>query len=142
MERENDMTERIREYAGLMHELDLSALEMTEGDRTLRLERGGAAATVVAAAAPAVVTAEPATDGSGVFPSPMVGVFYRAPAENASPFVNVGDRVREGDVMCIIEAMKLMNEITSDRDGVITEVCVSDGQVVDFGCPLFHIREE
>ncbi len=72
---------------------------------------------------------------------PMVGVFYNAPAENAAPFVQVGDSVKKGDVLCIIEAMKLMNEITADQDGVITEVCVGNAQIVDFGHVLFRLRK-
>lgn len=71
----------------------------------------------------------------------MVGVFYAAPAENAEPFVKVGDRVKRGQTLCIVEAMKLMNEIMSELDGEIVEVCVQNrGQVVDFGCPLFRIK--
>ncbi|MFQ9859895.1 MAG: acetyl-CoA carboxylase biotin carboxyl carrier protein [Evtepia gabavorous] len=72
--------------------------------------------------------------------SPMVGVFYAAPAENAEPFVKVGDRVKRGQTLCIVEAMKLMNEIMAELDGEIVEVCVQNGQVVDFGCPLFRIK--
>ena len=71
--------------------------------------------------------------------SPMVGVFYSSPAENAEPFVKKGDRVKKGDTLCIIEAMKLMNEITAERDGVITEICADNGQIVDFGTVLFKI---
>ena len=70
----------------------------------------------------------------------MVGVFYQAPAENAAPYVKVGDTVKQGTVLCLIEAMKMMNEITADCDGVIEEVCVENGQVVDFGKELFRIR--
>ena len=70
----------------------------------------------------------------------MVGGFYAAPAENAEPFVKVGDRVKRGQTLCIVEAMKLMNEIMAELDGEIVEVCVQNGQVVDFGCPLFRIK--
>ena len=69
----------------------------------------------------------------------MVGVFYAAPAENAEAFVHVGDRVSKGQTLCIIEAMKLMNEITAEQDGVITEICVTNGQVVEYGTELFKI---
>ena len=69
----------------------------------------------------------------------MVGVFYRAPAENAEPYVKVGDHVKAGNVLCLIEAMKMMNEITAECDGVISEICVENGQVVDFGKELFKI---
>lgn len=74
--------------------------------------------------------------------SPMVGVFYCAPGENEKPYVRVGDRVKKGDVLCVIEAMKLMNEITTECDGVIEEVCVNNGQVVDFGYVMFRISKE
>lgn len=72
--------------------------------------------------------------------SPIVGVFYAAPTENAAPFVSLGDRVEKGKTLCIIEAMKLMNEICSDEDGVISEICVTNGQVVEYGTELFKIR--
>ena len=72
--------------------------------------------------------------------SPMVGVFYAAPAENAAPYVAVGDRVKQGDTLCIIEAMKLMNEITAEKDGVVAEVCAGNGQVVEYGTPLFRLE--
>lgn len=71
---------------------------------------------------------------------PMVGVFYSAPAPGEKPFVSVGSKVEKGDVLCIVEAMKLMNEISAETDGEITEVCVEDGAVVEFGQPLFYIR--
>ncbi|MFR0911528.1 MAG: acetyl-CoA carboxylase biotin carboxyl carrier protein [Evtepia gabavorous] len=79
-------------------------------------------------------------EGTTEVTSPMVGVFYAAPAENAEPFVKVGDRVKRGQTLCIVEAMKLMNEIMAELDGEIVEVCVQNGQVVDFGCPLFRIK--
>ena len=72
--------------------------------------------------------------------SPMVGVFYAAPAENADPFVKVGDHVKRGQTLCIVEAMKLMNEIMAETDGEIVAVCAENGQVVDYGCPLFRIK--
>ena len=72
--------------------------------------------------------------------SPLVGVFYASPAENAAPYVSVGDRVTKGQTLCIVEAMKLMNEITAEEDGVIAEICVVNGQVVEYGTELFRIR--
>jgi acetyl-CoA carboxylase biotin carboxyl carrier protein len=72
----------------------------------------------------------------------MVGVFYSAPAEDASPYVKIGDPVRKGDVLCIIEAMKLMNEITAEQDGVIAEVCTDNAQVVDYGHVLFRMKRD
>lgn len=142
------MEERdIRKYAGLMEELDLTGLEVTENGATLRLERGAAVAAFAPTAAPAPVHAgsAPAAAGRGEdgvveIRSPMVGVFYASPTEDAPPFVKAGDAVKKGDVLCIIEAMKLMNEITAEQDGVIEEVCVGNNQVVDFDHILFRFR--
>lgn len=72
--------------------------------------------------------------------SPMLGVFYSAPAPDSPPFVKVGDRVRKGDVLCIIEAMKLMNEILAEKEGEIAEVCVENGQIVEFSQVLFKMK--
>ena len=72
--------------------------------------------------------------------SPMVGVFYASSAENAAPYVRKGDHVTRGQTLCIVEAMKMLNEITAETDGVISDICVTDGQVVEFGTELFRIR--
>lgn len=136
----------IRRYAGLMEELGLTGLEVTEKDQVIRLERtpapqAPARETVPLPAAPAA-EAQPAPAGAGTpVCSPMVGVFYAAPAEDAEPFVQVGDKVKRGQTLCIVEAMKLMNEIMAEVDGEIVEICVANGQVVDYGTPLFYIRE-
>lgn len=134
----------IRKYAELMKELDLTGLEITEGDRIVRLERTVTVASAMQPAASAPVSAStPAktedTDCISVR-SPFVGVFYAAPAENADPFVSLGDRVEKGKTLCIIEAMKLMNEISAEESGVISEICVTNGQVVEFGTELFRIQ--
>ena len=93
-------------------------------------------------AAPAAATSQGAAPADTVeVASPMVGVFYAAPAEDAEPFVKVGDKVKRGQTLCIVEAMKLMNEIMAEVDGEIVEICVANGQVVDYGSPLFRIRE-
>lgn len=144
----------IRKYAVLMRELELSALEINNNGESVRLERSPAPAAVVsAAAAPAYVpgatlqqaSAAPAATAPAPstieVTSPMIGVFYTSPAEDAEPFVKPGSVVKRGDVLCIIEAMKLMNEITAETDGVITEVCVENGQTVDFGRVLFRMKE-
>ena len=132
----------IRKYAKLMNELGLTGLEITENDTVVRLERSIAAAAPVAvpAQAPAAQVQEEENSDLFVVRSPMVGVFYSAPAENADPFVSVGDHVRCGETLCIIEAMKLMNEIPSEINGVVEQVCVKNGQAVDYGCELFRIR--
>lgn len=132
----------IRKYAGLMRELGLTGLEITENDRVVRLERTPPARTAQASLTEPAgsVKPEPETDPDAlVVRSPLVGVFYAAPTENAEAFVSVGDRVKKGQVLCIIEAMKLMNEITAEADGVIKEICVTNGQVVEYGTELFRI---
>lgn len=137
--------ENIRKYAELMNELSLTAMEITEDGSTLRLERMPAPMppqrVIVSDAAPEMAAApQPAKAKGTVVTSPMVGIFYASPAENAEPYVKVGDKVSRGDTLCIIEAMKLMNEITAETDGVITEVLAKNGQVVDFGTELFRIE--
>ena len=134
----------IRKYAELMKELGLTGLEITEENSKVRLERSiavGAKETVysVPESAPAV---QPTTENKDYISvkSPIVGVFYAAPAENADPYVAIGDSVKKGQTLCIVEAMKLMNEITAEEDGVISEVCVTNGQVVEYGTELFRIK--
>ena len=136
----------IRKYAGLMQELGLTGLEITEDNKVVRLERTAPAMVKETAAVSAVIPAEPLvpaakanTDDISV-KSPLVGVFYAAPAENAAPYVAIGDRVKKGQVLCIVEAMKLMNEVTAEDDGVISEICVTNGQVVEFGTELFRMK--
>lgn len=135
--------DNIRKYAELMKELSLTGMEITEDGTTVRLERMPAPEAVRTVSVPAEPAAEAAKaqpqQGGATVTSPMVGIFYAAPAENAEPYVKVGDSVKKGDVLCIIEAMKLMNEITADADGVISEICAKNGQVVDFGTVLFRI---
>ena len=126
----------IRKYANLMSELGLTGLEVTENDRVVRLERNPAPQTVQVGDLPQSAANEDLIEIS----SPMVGVFYAAPAEDADPYVQVGDRVKKGQTLCIVEAMKLMNEIVAETDGQIVEICAQNGQVVDFGCPLFRIK--
>ena len=132
----------IRKYAQLMAEYGLTGLEFRTGVDTVRMERSGTPAplsTPVAVTSPEPIAEVPAADLVSVT-SPMVGVFYRAPAENAEPYVKVGDSVKAGTVLCLIEAMKMMNEITAECDGVIAEICAENGQVVDFGKELFRIK--
>ena len=140
---------KIESLARLMQETGLTGLELVEDGQQLRLERQvEVVAAPVAAAAPAAVGAEalgvtheapqPAKEGALVL-SPTVGVFYSAPSPDARPFVEVGDQVKKGDTLCIIEAMKLMNEIPAELDGTVAEICVGNGQVVEFNQPLFRI---
>lgn len=133
----------IRKYAGLMAELGLTGLEITEDNTMVRLERTASNSTeqVVVTTNAVPEKAEPVKTAEGEsIKSPMVGVFYTSPAENAEPFVTVGEKVEKGQVLCIIEAMKLMNEICAEESGVISEICASNGQVVEYGTELFRIR--
>ena len=132
----------IRKYAQLMAECGLTGLEFRTAGDTVRMERSGAPAPVsipVSTPVPAASAPEVPADTVSVT-SPMVGVFYRAPAENADPYVKVGDTVKAGTVLCLVEAMKMMNEITAECYGIIAEICVENGQVVDFGKELFKIK--
>ena len=144
-ERCNPMKETdIRKYAELMKELGLTGLEITDENSKVRLERSLSAPvmeTVYSVPESAAITQtslEP-IDYISV-KSPIVGIFYAAPVENAAPYVSVGDHVTKGQTLCIIEAMKLMNEISADEDGVISEICVANGQVVEYGTELFRIK--
>lgn len=140
----------IRQLAALMKEMGLTSLEYTEGVSSIRMERGSAenapSAAVSANRAESAgsdeTTRKPAGETGGVLytvTSPMVGVFYAAPAADRKPYVSIGDRVSSGDVLCIVEAMKMMNEITAEKSGVITEICVGNKQIVEYGHPLFRI---
>ena len=148
-------SEEIRKYAELMKELNLSKLSITEKGMTLFLERphGHGASGPEWAAGQTAWDMEEAADRAAQAPdgntaglisvtSPMVGVFYASPAENADPFVSAGTHVREGDVLCIIEAMKLMNEIRAEESGIVEKVCVANGQLVEYGTELMRIRKE
>ena len=136
----------IRKYAGLMQELGLTGLAITEANRKVRLERAvpslSRETVVVDTAVPASAPAPAAKENIDYYSvtSPLVGVFYAAPAENAEPYVAIGDHVKKGQVLCVVEAMKLMNEVTSEEDGVISEICVTNGQIVEYGTELFRIR--
>ena len=145
---------RIRGLAQVMNDADLTLLEIVEDGCSIKMERQSVA--VPSAAAPvAPVAVSVASSGTAeaegtsaeetpsdlvTVTSPTVGVFYAAPAPDAKNFVEVGDHVKKGDVLCIIEAMKLMNEITAEQDGVIVEICVGNKQVVEYGQPLLRMR--
>lgn len=134
----------IRKYAELMKELGLTGLEITEENSKVRLERSVSASvketvySVPESVSNTQTTSEP-KDYISV-KSPIVGVFYAAPAENADPYVSIGDSVTKGQTLCIVEAMKLMNEISADENGIISEICVANGQVVEYGTELFRIK--
>ena len=134
----------IRKYAELMKEFGLTGLEIVEDKRKIRLERTVSVSikeNISSAPAPEPAAQADVQNKDYIsVKSPIVGVFYAAPAENAAPYVVVGDSVKKGQTLCIIEAMKLMNEITAEEDGVISEVCVTNGQVVEYGTELFRIK--
>lgn len=149
---------KLKKLIDLVEESGIAEIEVTEGEEKVRITRSLAApqpvyaaapavaaapAPAVAAAAPAAVAGAPAAperDLSKAQTSPMVGTFYRAPGPNAPVFVEVGQSVNAGDTLCIIEAMKLMNEIEAERSGVVKEILVENGQPVEFGEPLFIIE--
>ena len=135
----------IKDLAVLMKDFGLTLIEYSTDGVAIKMERGTAAAPVVTAeraGASQPITIpheEQSNSGDVAVKSPMVGVFYSSPAADKEPYVSVGDKVHAGDVLCIIEAMKIMNEITAERDGVISEICVENKQIVEFGQPLFRI---
>jgi acetyl-CoA carboxylase biotin carboxyl carrier protein len=140
--------ETIRKLAELMTETDLSEIEMAQGDRSLRVSRASRTKHVeiapppVAAAAPppsAPAAANPASHPGAVI-SPMVGTAYLQGEPGSPPFASVGDTVRTGDTLLIIEAMKVMNPIKSPRGGTVMQVLISDGQPVEYGEPLMIIE--
>ena len=143
---------KLKKLIDLVEESGIAEIEVTEGEEKVRITRTIAAAPVYAAAmaaapAPAPVATTPvpaaapaARDLSNAQKSPMVGTFYRAPGPNASSFVEVGQQVKAGDTLCIIEAMKLMNEIEAEKSGTVKEILVENGTPVEFGEPLFIIE--
>jgi acetyl-CoA carboxylase biotin carboxyl carrier protein len=145
---------KLKTLIDLVADSGIAELEITEGDGKVRIVKFSQLAQPVAyAAEPARVAAPAAAPAAGAAPaaaepaapaghqvkSPMVGTFYRAPNPGAAPFVEVGQSVKEGDALCIIEAMKLLNEIEADKSGVIKEILVENGEPVEYGQPLFVI---
>ena len=150
---------KLKKLIDLVEESGISELEITEGEEKVKIVKGGGISVlpVAAAAAPPVMSAaeppraapppaaaaapaaaEPAAGQEGhVVKAPMVGTFYRTPSPDAKAFVEVGQTVKEGQTICIIEAMKLMNEIETDASGVVKAILVENGQPVEYGQPLF-----
>ena len=147
---------KLKTLIDLVSESNVSELEITEADGKVRIVKAGAAPVVMqtVAAAPAMVApaavaapaaaaapaAEAPAETGHVVKSPMVGTFYRASSPGAKAFAEVGDQVKAGQAVCIIEAMKIMNEIEADQDGTITKILVDNGQPVEYGQPLFIIE--
>ncbi len=161
----------IRELIEFLVEKDIAEFELERGDMKLHIKRGGASPMVQLASVPAISVpaapvaapppaqpAEVATAAAGaaqtptpassadadlhIVKSPIVGTFYEAPSPGTPPFVKIGDTVQEGQVLCIIEAMKLMNEIEAEVSGVLAKAFVSNGNPVEYGMPLFGIRKQ
>lgn len=132
----------IKALAELVSKNNLSALEYSEGETHLRIENAPRTVTVAPAVEAAPVAAADAGadfNAAKMVTSPMVGVFYASPSPTDPPFVTVGSKVKKGDVLCIIEAMKLMNEITAEEDGEIIDICATNGSVVEYGQILFKM---
>lgn len=154
-------SKRLAEIADVMEDRGLTRVRVEEPDGTaVELERASAAQPVavpmpmpsamaapVAAPAAAPAAPEPAAQAPAAAPepkgaeitAPMVGVFYAAPAPGDEPFVHVGSKVKAGETLCIIEAMKVLNEVTAEADGEVLEICVADGDLVEFGSCLMRI---
>ena len=147
---------KLKKLIDLVQESGIAELEITEGEEKVKIVKGGAVTaaqptmmmaapmasapprSAASAAAPAsAAEAEPAAPEGHVVKAPMVGTFYRSPSPDAKVFVEVGQAVKEGDTICIIEAMKLMNEIEADASGTVKAILVENGQPVEYGQPLF-----
>jgi len=149
---------KVKKLIELLEESGIAEIEITEGEESVRISRNGPAqpqmmmqaptqmmaapaAPAAAAAAPAAAApAAPAAPAGHAVKSPMVGTFYRSPSPGAKSFVEVGQSVKEGEVLCIIEAMKMMNQIESDKTGVVKAILANNGDPVEFGQPLFIIE--
>ena len=142
--------ENIRALAEIVNTYGLTRIEAAEGDVKIVMEKAAQAVSAIqpaAALSPAAGAVEFADGGEGVdfnnlfeVKAPIVGVFYAAPSPESPPFVSIGSRVEKGDVLCIIEAMKLLNEITAEREGEIIDICAKNGDIAEFGQVLFKMK--
>ena len=136
--------QKIKSLIRLFESSSLGSLDVSEGDFSLSLKRAcdapvqASAPSATPTAVPAAVPAPPET-GHAV-KSPLAVVFYASPTPDSAPFVKTGDRVKKGDTLCIIEAMKVMNELTADADGEVEAVLAENGQLVEYGQPLFRLK--
>jgi acetyl-CoA carboxylase biotin carboxyl carrier protein len=148
---------KIKKLIEMLEESNLGEIEIKEGEESIRISRGGGAAPgthqykaapaqMMAAPAPAAapvaapVDTKPAIPAGHMVTSPMVGTFYRAPSPNAASFVEIGNTVKVGDTLCLIEAMKILNTIEADKAGTVKAILKENGQPVEFGEPLFVIE--
>ena len=141
--------DEIRSLAKIMQDADLTSLEVSEGGMRVKLEKkqqpvptfdGGLPAPCTPSCGSEMQNQKNAEQFYREIKSPMVGVFYSASSPESEPYVKVGETVKKGDVVCIIEAMKLLNEINADQDGEVAEICAENGQVVEYGQTLFRLR--
>jgi len=135
----------VRALAALLDEVNLSEIEYAEGPRRVRVARGGTATQVTVApqgvaAAPAHAAPLVATEPIGAVKAPMVGTIYLSPNPEAPPYIKIGDQVREGQTLLIVEAMKVMNHIASPRAGRVSAILVADGMPVEFDQPLLVLE--
>ncbi len=142
----NDVVEAVRTLIGLMGRGGIRELDLSFGDVSIRLRGQGTSVNPAPSSPlPALETSLPMSEShplDSLITAPMIGTFYAAPSPADPPFVGVGERVEVGQVVGIIEAMKIMNEIVADRSGVIAEVLVSNGEAVEYGSPLFRVSLE
>jgi acetyl-CoA carboxylase biotin carboxyl carrier protein len=150
---------KVKKLIELIEESDIAEIEINEGEESIRISRTSQAAPPAYAPMPPAMMAPPppaaapaaaqpaeaappeeAFDESDAITAPMVGTFYRAPSPGAKPFVEVGQAVGVGDTLCIIEAMKMLNQIESDREGTVQAILVENGQPIEYGEPLFVIK--
>ena len=141
----------LKDIIQLMKDEDLSEVCIEQNDIKVEVKRN-IAQPIIATQGAAILTsqtemeylseAENASKELAIVPAPMVGTFYRASSADAEPYVNVGDKIETGQVICVIDAMKLMNEITADMDGEVVEILLEDGQPVEYDQPMFRVRPE
>jgi len=146
---------KVKKLIELLEESGIAELEIHEGEESVRISRYSQSAPAQIIAAPAMLPAALPETAAGSIPaeasiveelsgeiikSPMVGTFYRAPSPGSKAFVDVGDRVSEGDTLCIVEAMKILNQIDSEVSGVVKKILVENGQPVEYGQPMFAIE--
>ena len=135
----------VRELIALMSKGGISELDLSTGDVSIRLRGSSGVVQTVAGGAPVLVTQPapvPIEQAGHLITAPMIGTYYASPAPGESPFVQIGDEVEVGQVIGIIEAMKIMNEIISDRSGIVTEILVENAQAVEYGSPLVRLIDQ
>lgn len=141
---------KVKKLIELLESSDIAEIEIKEGEESVRISRGSTSAPApiayqapapvpAPAAAPAAAAPAPAAESGHAIKSPMVGTFYRSPSPSSPVFVEVGKHVKAGDVVCIVEAMKMMNQIEADHAGVVEAILVEDGEPVEFDQPLIRI---